>query len=55
MTENSKTLEGPSAWVVFIIEARMSGRSIMAILVVEFSREGYRIRKVFVSKSTVVK
>ena len=35
LTENSKTLEGLSAWVVFIIEARMSGRSIMAIPIVE--------------------
>jgi hypothetical protein len=47
LTENFKTLEGLSAWVVFIIEARMSGRSIMAILVVEFSREGYKIRNIF--------
>jgi len=54
LNQNSKTLEGLSAWVVFIIEAGMSGRSIMVILVVEFSREGYKIRRIFCLNTTVV-
>ena len=39
---------------MFIPESRV-GIFIMAITVVEFSREGYKIRKVFGKKSTVEK